>query len=532
MTPTDTKAFLKEIYKNCTEGYITIVTLPEREVYWFKVKDINTAAMKVVKCGKRTNTYFGIALRKEILPNNARGGERDVIVVPVLYADIDIKGKAHAKEELPETKEQAIEFLNSLPVKPSISVWSGNGIHAYWLLDKPFKISNDEDRERISGLISGWGTYINKMGAEKNWKIDNVYDLARVLRVPGTVNHKLADGEMCSVIENTGERYDISVFEPYRMVQPPAEKHEEAVDAPVGNADRIIEKCGFIRHCRDNAATLSEPYWHAMVTNISLARDGPEVVHTLSQPYPSYNAAETDEKIKRAIKENKPHTCRFIREKLGYKCQDKCKVKAPVVYAVLTMEERIQKLVSEDITDIAKALSDEVLELMAYAKDRMPAEYAKFKLKLKNKMSLRDFEKAVNHKAQSYAANLSDRRKKPVLLEGLDLKGIVQPSGWEISIKTGVKKYTKVMDTVFVTTVCPSALVISKRLENLDDDTEKVEVKFYRNGRWKAFLAPRSQVFSKNSLMKYADSGLPVSSESSEELVIYLWDFENVNLPV
>jgi len=88
------------------------------------------------------------------------------------------------------------------------------------------------------------------------------------------------------------------------------------------------------------------------------------------------------------------------------------------------------------------------------------------------------------------------------------------------------------MDAVFVTTVCPSALVISKRLENLDDDTEKVEVKFYRNGRWKAFLAPRSQVFSKNLLMKYADSGLPVSSKSSEELVLYLWDFENVNLPV
>jgi hypothetical protein len=46
--------------------------LPEREVFWFPIKDIEKAVAKAEKSGHITNTYFSVGLRREPLPNNHR----------------------------------------------------------------------------------------------------------------------------------------------------------------------------------------------------------------------------------------------------------------------------------------------------------------------------------------------------------------------------------------------------------------------------------------------------------------------------
>ena len=523
-----TRDFFNELYKGCNDGFITITTLPERDTYWFGVANIDAAADKAQACGRLTNTYFGVGLRKKMLAHNMRGGVDDVMVLPALYADIDVKGPAHAQTELPESLERVMEFLAALPMRPSMVVWSGNGVHCYWLLAQPFVICTAQDRERISSVLCGWGRYVNVKARELGWKLDAVYDLARVLRVPGSVNHKCGNAELCRVLKSTGERFALEAFDAYCLEDAVCEKRTTMDKAPVGAADRILEKCAFVRHCRDNAAALPEPWWHVMVTNIALAKNGAQAVHKLSSAYPKYNKAETDEKIRRAVKEQKPHTCRYIREQLMFECPDGCKVKAPVVHCILSKEERVRMLVADELADAESVFSDEVLELMAYAKNNLPAEYAKFKLKLKSKVSIRDFENAIRHKAHEYSVSAEEDTQ--LELGGIELNGAVQPSGWEVSMNSGVRKIMCTKEGTIITTVCPSALVVSKRLENWDDETEKVELMFFRNGRWKRVLAPRSQVFNKTAIIKYADSGLPVSSDSAAELIKYLWDYENVNI--
>ena len=145
----DTKAFLSTIYRGCKEGYITLTLLPERKTLWFKVNEIDKISEAAQKYGTKTNTFFGVGLRRKVLQNNLRGSENDILTITTLYADVDIRSNAHAETALPCSIDEATKFLNSLPLKPSIIVNSGNGLHAYWLLDTPFRIQSAKDKEYI-----------------------------------------------------------------------------------------------------------------------------------------------------------------------------------------------------------------------------------------------------------------------------------------------------------------------------------------------------------------------------------------------
>lgn len=193
----NTCEFLNEIYKGCKAGFITLTALPSRNTKWFKVNEIEKIAKTAEIIGQETNVFFGVGLRNKVLKNGLRGSEKDISCITTLYADIDVKGDAHAQKSLPETIDEAVDFLNGLNLKPSIIVRSGNGIHSYWLLDKPFKIENSEDRNNIVSVFRGFGKYINLEAGKHGWKLDNVYDLARILRVPGSINHKLKNGVKC-----------------------------------------------------------------------------------------------------------------------------------------------------------------------------------------------------------------------------------------------------------------------------------------------------------------------------------------------
>jgi hypothetical protein len=98
-----------------------------------------------------------------------------------------------------------------------------------------------------------------------------------------------------------------------------------------GAVDVLLNRCAFIRHCRDDAVTLTEPEWYAMISNMGRCADGPEAVHRLSAPYPDYSRQETDAKILHALQDTGPHTCAYI-QALGFtRCpQGGCGVKAPI----------------------------------------------------------------------------------------------------------------------------------------------------------------------------------------------------------
>ena len=78
------------------------------------------------------------------------------------------------------------------------------------------------------------------------------------------------------------------------------------------NIQRIFDGCAFLRHCVENAASLSEPEWFSMISILSCIKDSDALIHRLSLPYPRYNFEETQKKIKNARKFGHPQTCEYI----------------------------------------------------------------------------------------------------------------------------------------------------------------------------------------------------------------------------
>ncbi len=79
----------------------------------------------------------------------------------------------------------------------------------------------------------------------------------------------------------------------------------------------IVDGCAWLRHCRDDAATLGEPEWYAMLSIVARTEGGEVVAHEWSKPYPDYSAAATDAKIAHALTDAGPRRCSSIKNTLG-----------------------------------------------------------------------------------------------------------------------------------------------------------------------------------------------------------------------
>lgn len=135
------------------------------------------------------DVYFGVTTTKKSI-RKGRMKKQDCNGMPGLWADFDIKSPLHSKENLPADKAQLLGFLRELPVHPSVLVESGNGFHAYWKFKQPVVISDASMCDRAAAFSDRWRIMIDSFAKRHGWTFDSVHDLPRILRVPGTKNHK------------------------------------------------------------------------------------------------------------------------------------------------------------------------------------------------------------------------------------------------------------------------------------------------------------------------------------------------------
>jgi putative DNA primase/helicase len=87
----------------------------------------------------------------------------------------------------------------------------------------------------------------------------------------------------------------------------------------VENLDRIEAQCAFMRHCREDAATLTEYEWYAWLTVLARCKGGERLAHEIGSVYPGYSPDDTADKFRRASTETGPRTCAHIAT-LGTAC--------------------------------------------------------------------------------------------------------------------------------------------------------------------------------------------------------------------
>jgi len=100
--------------------------------------------------------------------------------------------------------------------------------------------------------------------------------------------------------------------------------------------------CEFLQHCKNNAATLPEHDWYAMITNLAVFAGGTDVIHYYSKPHPDYDETKTQKKINHFLESNTgPITCEVIAQK-GFQCpkmaSGECTCKAPAAMAYVPLD--------------------------------------------------------------------------------------------------------------------------------------------------------------------------------------------------
>jgi hypothetical protein len=182
---------------------------------WFDVAraSLATIAQAAQALCHHVTVYFSVALQHPACTPGAwhRGKNATAYLIPGLWFDLDLAYGQHAASTLPMTDGEALDFLGSLPAPPSLIIHSGGGLYGYWLLREPYLITSEVEREAIIHLSRQFTYTLVTWGKDRGWTLDALGDLARVLRPPGTINHKY--GKRVELLHEGAERYNPSDFD-------------------------------------------------------------------------------------------------------------------------------------------------------------------------------------------------------------------------------------------------------------------------------------------------------------------------------
>lgn len=206
---------------------LCVFTLPDRQTRHFS--SLTAAALHAAEEAKTKDVYFGVGLAGANF--NRRNAASEIVAIVGLWADIDLAAPWRPGKSLPKTQEEARTILEKLPLAPSVLVDSGHGLHAYWLFKEPWTFETDAERLVAAKTARGWVETVRNAAQAFGWDVDSVGDLARVLRLPGTVNRKGDPPVEVRVAESNDRRYNPGDFETFMAEEIPAETPEVQVGA-------------------------------------------------------------------------------------------------------------------------------------------------------------------------------------------------------------------------------------------------------------------------------------------------------------
>jgi hypothetical protein len=143
-------------------------------------------------------------------PAGTRGSARDSRALLGMWSDIDFGNDLHKATDLPADADEArdIPRFAKLP-EPTRVEHSGGGLYAWWEFERPLVIGEDISFDEAAELAGDWQNILNAGAKTMGLGYGTgVRDLARVLRLPGTVNRKPGRAPvLCRVVEDNGVRF-------------------------------------------------------------------------------------------------------------------------------------------------------------------------------------------------------------------------------------------------------------------------------------------------------------------------------------
>jgi phage/plasmid-associated DNA primase len=168
--------------------------------------------------------FFGVGTVKDGTKRN----KPNIVETIGLHADLDLD-----KIDGTPNREVALRQIARLKYQPSAVVWSGSGVHLYWLFKEP--LSTQENLDRIEAAL--------RQLADLVAGDLPVCEISRVMRLPGTHNTKRGEWNSVEVIELHPERrYELDDLEEWFAEQSPIMLRKAREHAmPAGKADGEID---------------------------------------------------------------------------------------------------------------------------------------------------------------------------------------------------------------------------------------------------------------------------------------------------
>jgi hypothetical protein len=189
--------FIDQMWKGEGYGELRAFKGEQRKQVFFDRREKNStnlvAQSAILLDSDGFEVFYGVALRSE-----KDGKAASVPSLSALWLDLDAKER---------TRAEVMRGLWAISPAPQIVVDSGRGFHAYFLLREP-----ETDFELTEAIMRGM--------AEQTGG-DHVHDRGRVLRLPGTHNHKQDPPIPVRLLRYEVERrHSISDFKEYAVVRP------------------------------------------------------------------------------------------------------------------------------------------------------------------------------------------------------------------------------------------------------------------------------------------------------------------------
>jgi len=378
----DTSTFLRSVLGSA--GYYCVLALREGkriQKFYSTIDALEHAASNFDE--NEYDAYFALAT---FATDDSREAE-NVMQMRAFYMDLDcgVNLKTGKPKEFPDqgTAIKALQVFcktNKLP-KPTL-VNSGYGVHVYWPLRAPVDYATwFPVAERLKALA-----------AEQGFKADSAVtsDAARVLRVPGTRNHK---GDVPAAVTALGVSAPtpvdfkdfaallsaVQVFTPPpRTKYVPADGNSALMDALIGKKESkfktIVLKtaagkgCAQIGYAIRNRASLDEPMWRAALSVAKFCTDADKAAKLVSEGHPDYDQDDMYDKMDRI---KGPYLCgRFEEYNPGgcEGCPHLNKIKSPIVLGMQFKEATPEDNVVEVADPSEPEAAPKTYEIPTYPK--------------------------------------------------------------------------------------------------------------------------------------------------------------------
>lgn len=292
------------------------------------------------------NVFFGVAKFREFKREGGRKKD-NVLALRSFWVDIDCGPTKAAPDEKTGRPDGYIDqaagltalkqFCTTVGLPRPLLVNSGRGIHAYWPLDRDV---TREEWEPVAARLS-------ELCVTHNFYVDpSVFEVARILRVPGTLNFKdnppkpvtLISGAKPTSFEEFRNALGVRELQPLVV---PEERSSNLRDKLKENTtfrfSKIMRRsakgdgCQQLLNAYKQRESLSEVRWFDALSIAKFCVDRDTAIQKMSEGHPDYDPYKALAKTKHI---SGPHNCAtFDRNNPGgcYGCAYIGRIKNPIV---------------------------------------------------------------------------------------------------------------------------------------------------------------------------------------------------------